>query len=149
RLYGFPTRHERDVFEILMAMNGVGPGIALAILSSMSIAEIVQAAARGDAARFKRVKGVGPKLAEKLLLEIKNRADRTAKGLAPEALAAAQGEAAKVPLGENARDAAAALEALGVAPAQSIRAIGKALETLGEAASVEDLVREGLKHRRA
>lgn len=147
RLYGFPTRYERDVFEVFLGMPGVGPSVGLAILSTLSIAEIIQAAKLGDAARFKKVKGVGPKLAEKLLLEIKGRIDRLTRGLPPEALSETA-DIESAPQGEAARDAASALEALGVGPAQAARAVGKAVEALGEDASVEALVREGLKHRR-
>ncbi|HOE95264.1 MAG TPA: Holliday junction branch migration protein RuvA [Candidatus Sumerlaeota bacterium] len=147
RLYGFKTRHERDVFDIFLGLSGVGPGTGLALLSSLTVAQIIQAAAAGDAARFKKVKGIGQKMAEKLVLELKGRVDRLVAGLPEELAREATAEAA--PLSDNARDAVAALEALDVRPQQARRAVVLALEALGEDASVQQLVREGLKHRRA
>ena len=150
RLYGFLTRYERDVFDLFVEISGVGPGIGLAILSAMSIPEIVQAAITGDAMRFKRIKGVGQKMADKLILELKGRTDRLAAGLPPEALIVAAGSSIiPEPRGEAARDAVAVLEALEVRPQQARRAVALALESLGSDATTEDLVREGLKHRRA
>lgn len=146
RLFGFATRHEREVFGVFIGLPGVGPSIALAILSQLSVAEIVQATLTGQPTVFKSVKGIGQKTSEKLILELKGRADRLAAGLEPEERRMATEEA--LPAGESARDAIAALEALDVRPIQARRAIGLALEALGPDAPVEDLVREGLKYRR-
>ena len=146
RLFGFSTRHEREVFDVFLGLSGVGPAIGLAILSEMTVGELVQATVSGDVKRFKRVKGIGQKLAEKMILELKGRVDRLAAGLSPEERV----EAAGSPLlpTDAARDAVAALEVLGVAPERARKAIELALSTLGEAAETEDLVREGLRHRR-
>lgn len=147
RLYGFATRHEREVFEIFIGMSGVGPSIGLAVLSGMTNAEIIQAVLAGDAERFKKIKGIGQKMAEKLILELKGRVKRLSAGLDPQELKIAVEESAPIKT-EAARDAVAALEALDVRPAQARKAIGLAMDTLGEDASVEALVREGLKYRR-
>ncbi|MCL5269303.1 MAG: Holliday junction branch migration protein RuvA [bacterium] len=147
RLFGFLTRHEREVFEVFIGISGVGPAIGLALLSSLTVGEIIQATMTGDVRHLKSVKGIGQKMAEKLLLELKGRVTRLAEGLAPEELQ--QAVAAETPLPtEAARDAVAALEALEVRPAQARRAVGLALDALGVGASVEALVREGLKYRR-
>ena len=147
RLFGFTTRHERDVFDVFLSLSGVGPGLGLAILSNLSITEIIQATLSGDVGRFRAVKGIGPKMAEKLMLELKGRVERLAAGL-PETV---RREAAAEPVlaTEAARDAVAALEALDVRPAQARRAVAIALEKLGERADAQALVREGLKHRHA
>lgn len=146
KLYGFGHHYERAAFDEIMEVPGVGPALALTILSSMSIGEIIQAALLGDAARFRKIKGIGQKMAEKLILELKGRVER----LAAELPADARGEVTTEPgpTGAAARDAVAALEALEVRPQQARRAITLAIEALGAEASVEDLVREGLKYRR-
>lgn len=150
KLFGFATRHERNVFEVFIGLQGVGPQIGLAILSTLSIGEIIQAAAGGDASPFKRVKGIGPKLAEKLIIELKGRINRLSAGLPQEMLTASSGDnVTDNNLDESTRDAIAALEALGVSGNQARRAIDKALDVLGQTDDVEALVREGLKHRRA
>jgi Holliday junction DNA helicase RuvA len=147
RLFGFATRHEREVFDIFLGLSGVGPGTGLAILSALSVREILQATMAGDAARFKAVKGIGQKMAEKLILELKGKTGRLAAGLTPEqAREAAAGEPALAT--DAARDAVAGLEGLDVRPAQARRAVALALEALGAEASAEALVREGLKYRR-
>jgi len=147
RLFGFATRHEREVFDIFLGLSGVGPGTGLAILSALSVREILQATMAGDAARFKAVKGIGQKMAEKLILELKGKTGRLAAGLTPEqAREAAAGEPALAT--DAARDAVAGLEGLDVRPAQARRAVVLAVEALGVEASVEALVREGLKYRR-
>lgn len=147
RLFGFATRHEREVFDVFLGLSGIGPGTGLAILSTLSVADIVQATLAGDISRFKGVKGVGPKTAEKLLLELRGKVKRLAAGLTPEERQESAMAEAVLPT-EAARDAVAALEALDVRPAQARKAVALALEALGSEATVQDLVREGLKHRR-
>lgn len=147
RLFGFATRQEREVFDVFLGLSGIGPGTGLSILSSLSVAEIVQATVSGNISRFKAVKGVGPKTAEKLILELKGKVKRLAGGLTAEERqesTAAEGALATA----AAQDAVAALEALEVRPVQARRAIALALEALGPAATTEALVREGLKYRR-
>jgi Holliday junction DNA helicase RuvA len=143
RLYGFATRHEREVFDVFLTLSGIGPAVGLAVLSQMSIGEIVGATVAGDAARFRKVKGIGPKLADKLILELKGRAERLAAGMSPQEMRESAALESPLPT-DAARDAVAALEALDVRPA----AARLALEALGPDASTETLVREGLKHRR-
>jgi Holliday junction DNA helicase RuvA len=147
RLFGFLTPHQREAFDVFLGLSGVGPNLGLAILSSLTITEIVQAAMAGDARPFKAVKGVGPKMADKLLLELKDKTDRLAGGLeaGERPAAAVDNELRDMP--EAARDAVAALEALGVKPAQARKAITLALEELGAEAAAADYVRVGLRNR--
>jgi Holliday junction DNA helicase RuvA len=148
RLFGFATRHEREVFDVFLSLSGIGPGTGLSILSTLSVAEIVQATMAGDASRFKGVKGVGPKTAEKLILELKGKVKRLAVGLTPEERQDAAASPEPVLATEAANDAVAALEALEVRPQQARRAVALALEALGSQATASELVREGLKYRR-
>jgi holliday junction DNA helicase RuvA len=149
RLYGFHDRNEREVFEVFLGISGVGPRLALAILSTFSGPDLIQIVLTGNAAALKAVPGIGLKKAEKLLLELKGRVDRLGGSLPSGAIAGPGGAAAiasPLPQGPTA-EAVAALEALEVNPAVARRAIAKALEKLGADAAVEELVREGLRHR--
>lgn len=146
RLYGFSGVGERAAFDLLTGVPGVGPALCLALLSEMGVGELLQAVMAGDTQRLTRVKGVGRRTAEKLLLELRNRSDELAVCLTPEE----QQEAASGAelSGGAAKDAIAGLEALDVPPAQARKAVARAIELLGENASVEELIREGLRHRR-
>lgn len=72
-LYGFPSLEDRTAFRTLLSVNGVGPKLALSILSSMSAAELADAINRDDKARFRGVSGVGKKIVERLVLELKDK----------------------------------------------------------------------------
>ncbi len=72
-LYGFPTLDDRTAFRTLLGVNGVGPKLALSILSSMSALELADAINRDDKARFRGVSGVGKKMVERLVLELKDK----------------------------------------------------------------------------
>ena len=74
-LYGFPTLEDRAAFRVLIGVSGIGPRLAVGILSSLSAAELAEAIHRGDKARFKSVSGVGPKLVGRLVLELKDKLD--------------------------------------------------------------------------
>jgi Holliday junction DNA helicase RuvA len=112
-LYGFATAPERDAFRQLVKISGIGPRIALALLSGLSVDELAQAVDRQDAARLTRVPGIGKKTAERLLLELKGKI-----GAEPGAAAASatDGSAdvlqALIALGYSEREAAAAVQAL-------------------------------------
>lgn len=154
QLFGFENRGEREAFDTMLDISGFGPRVLLALLSRFDIEQIIQIAMTGDAQRLKSVPGIGLKKAEKLILELKNRVKRLSEGIEPARLAElgkAAPSAAVMPdlPSESARDAAQALEALGVAPAVARRATLRAIELLGESASPEELVREGLRHRSA
>ena len=77
-LFGFATANERDMFAKLTGVSGVGPKIALAILSGASVGELALAIASGDAKRLSSVKGVGKKTAEKICVELKDKVDALA-----------------------------------------------------------------------
>ncbi|MCW5238128.1 Holliday junction branch migration protein RuvA [Verminephrobacter eiseniae] len=116
-LYGFATAPERQAFRALIKITGVGPRMALSILSGMSVADLAQAIARQEAARLVKVPGVGKRTAERLLLELKGKLGADLGASHGPAVSGAQADIlqALLALGYNDKEAAAALKAL---PAQ-------------------------------
>jgi Holliday junction DNA helicase RuvA len=133
-LYGFASREERDMCRTLLKVNGVGPKMALAILSSMEADAFAACIRQGDIATLTRIPGVGKKTAERLIIEMR---DRVGNGSA--SLNAIAGEL--VPVTPE-HDAITALISLGYKAAEAERAVGRI--TL-ENASAEDLIRQALK----
>jgi holliday junction DNA helicase RuvA len=88
-LYGFLTRLEQDLFERLIAINGVGPKLALAVLSGIEAGDFVGAVQRNDVARLTRIPGVGKKTAERICLELKDKLPPLAEAGAATAVAPA------------------------------------------------------------
>jgi len=114
-LYGFATTPERDAFRQLIRISGIGPRMALALLSGMSVADLAQAIARQEMGRLTKVPGIGKKTAERLLLELKGRLapDLTGGALsAPASDAQADILQALLALGYSDKEASAALKAL-------------------------------------
>lgn len=140
RLIGFTSGAERNWFRLLTAVQGVGSKVALAILSALTTEELQRACAGGDSAMVARANGVGPKLASRIVNELKDKAGGmpTAPGTPGLASAAA-------PAGFSSADAVSALQNLGFKPAVASMAVGKAVEELGEDARLNDLVRVALK----
>ena len=136
RLIGFSSREERDWFGHLTAIQGVGSKVALALFSVLTVDELRRAVASGDAASVARAQGVGPKLAQRIVHELKAKAGD---------LAAIGGGAATVPAGGPAADALAALAALGFRPAEAARAVDAALADAGEGATLDTVVRLALR----
>lgn len=134
-LYGFATAEERNTFRELMKVSGVGPKVALAVLSGLSVAELAQAVQAQDAKRLTRIPGIGNKTAERLLLELKGKTGTLAGAAGvPGALMRADAPAddvlnALLALGYSEREAAAACRDLPVdlPVAEAIRAALKAL----------------------
>lgn len=138
RLIGFATKEERDWFRLLTGVQGVGGKVALAILSALEAAELHRAIASGDAAMVARANGVGPKLASRIVNELKDKVGALA-GLGGGAKLAAAGG------GGHASDAVSALTGLGFKPGEAQGAVGLALEELGDGATLDSLVRLALK----
>ena len=134
RLYGFGTDAERAFFDVLRGVSGVGPQVALAIVSSMTLTEFRGAVSGNDAARLRRVKGVGKRLSERLVVELKDRLGDVAAD-APAGSADASD-----------RDAILALEALGFTIAQAEKAVAKVRSDTPDLADPGDLVRAALRH---
>ena len=132
RLYGFNTIRQRDLFRSLLKVSGVGPRVALAILSGLNTEEFERCIGDGDIAQLTRVPGIGRKTAERLLVEMRDRMSELAVA-SPEGLAGGA---------ENAeQDAVSALLALGYKPAEAARAL-RAVRQAGM--SSEELIRGAL-----
>lgn len=133
QLYGFASRGERDLFRALIRISGVGPKLALSLISAISLTDLAAAVQNRDVAMLTRVPGVGKKTAERLLVELSGKLP-VVPTIAPAAGAAA-GRAA-------AAEAEGALVALGYRPAEAARVV----EQFRDAAmTTEDMVRAALK----
>jgi Holliday junction DNA helicase RuvA len=137
RLIGFASGGEREWFRLLTGVQGVGSKMALAVLSALTVDELQRACASADAAMVARAQGVGPKLASRIVNELKDKA-----GGLPSAAGAA---IAAAPRGSSSQDAVSALQNLGFKPNVATDAVARALEELGEGAGLNDLVRVALK----
>ena len=137
RLLGFAKAEERDWYRLLNSVQGVGAKVALAILSALEIGDLQRALASGDSAMIARANGVGPKLAQRITHELKDKAG----ALAGISGSAAIRSAAPGPLA----DAITALTGLGFKPGEAGAAVSAASEELGTDASLDALVRVALK----
>lgn len=143
RLYGFPDDGEREWFRILMTVQGVGAKVALGVLSILSPSALATAVATRDVAQVARAPGVGKKVAERIVAELKDRAP-VYHGVDP-ALAHLSGEIAEKRAPQPVADAVSALVNLGYAQAQASAAVAAALRAAGEDAGTASLIRLGLK----
>ena len=141
RLYGFVTAAERDWFRVLQSVQGVGAKVALGILGTLSPEALMSAIAKQDKAMMARAPGVGPKLAARLVLELKDKAPAFAIDAfgAPTRVEGAAG------MPKAAEDAILALVGLGYARAQAAAAVSKCLGELGQEAQTSAFIRAGLK----
>ena len=137
RLLGFAEAGERDWFRLLTGVQGVGSKVALAILSALNPGELRDACAATDAATVARAQGVGPKLAGRIVNELKDKAGALPGG--------GIGPSVAAPRGGAAADALSALQNLGFKPAVAAAAVAAAQAELGEGASDTDLIRVALK----
>jgi Holliday junction DNA helicase RuvA len=139
RLIGFTSGAELGWFRLLTAVQGVGSKVALAILSALTTDELQRACAGGDSAMVARANGVGPKLASRIVNELKDKA-----GALP-VVAGLPGAIVSAPPGSASADAVSALQNLGFKPPVAAMAVSRAVEELGEDAGLNDLVRVALK----
>lgn len=135
-LFGFGSAGERDWFRLLTSVQGVGGRVALAILSALAPDDLTRAIAAGDKAMIARANGVGPKLAQRIAMELKDKIGGVTLGPAGTAIPVAAGAAA---------DALSALANLGFRPAEANMAVAAAVADLGEDASLDALVRLALR----
>lgn len=142
RLFGFKSALEREWFNLLQSVQGVGAKVALALLSTLTPAELANAIALQDRSAVSRAPGVGPKVAMRIVTELKNKAPAFA------------GEAANIgfkqELGEGVAaapvaDAVSALTNLGYSRDQAANAVAAAMKSAGEGADSAKLIRLGLK----
>ena len=140
RLYGFATEAEREWFRLMQGVQGVGARLALAILGVLSTAALAQAVAGGDKTAVSRAPGVGPKLASRIVLELKDKGP----GGAGDAIVM-PGQEPGAPLPANVEDAVSALVNLGYGRPQAVAAVATAVAALGAEAQTAALIRGGLK----
>ncbi|MEW6685991.1 MAG: Holliday junction branch migration protein RuvA [Candidatus Edwardsbacteria bacterium] len=135
QLFGFATPQERELFEILISVSGVGPKLAVAILSGVKVEEFELAIIRGDLKRITAIPGIGKKTAQRLILELKER------------FATQLPEGKTVMAGERSifEEAVSALVSLGVNYSNAYQSVQRARERLGEVKGIEELIREALR----
>lgn len=137
QLYGFRTSEEKEMFLHLITINGVGPRLALAILSGIHCDELRRAVAVRDGKRLRNIPGIGKKIAERILLELRDRL-KIKEDLPP--------ADSSIPQGDHVyADAFSALANLGYRPAEADRALAKAKKALGEDPALETLLKEALR----
>ena len=143
-LYGFATEEERDFFRLLVEkVTGVGPKMALSVLSKLSLASLKGAIAAGDVGLLAKCPGIGKKTAERLVMELRDKLNPADLGHASPARDGSS--PAPAPAGENKiRDAVLALTALGYKAADADKAVRQAWVALGAAASTEALIKKAL-----
>ncbi|WP_336969309.1 Holliday junction branch migration protein RuvA [Sphingobium aromaticiconvertens] len=140
RLMGFASASERDWFRLLTGVQGVGARVALAILSALEPADLHRAVAMGDKAMVARANGVGPKLAERIVRELKDKV-----GTVPVPVSGGGMGFTAMPTGGHAADAISALQNLGFRPAEASAAVAAAEADIGENAGLDALVRLALR----
>jgi Holliday junction DNA helicase RuvA len=139
-LYGFMSAGERELFRLLIqTVTGIGPKLALNVLSGISVTAFRGAVANGDVKALSQISGVGKKTAERIVVELKDKMG------AAGAWEAASAQRALSPEDQRVNDAVLALMALGFKQIEAHDSVRKALETLGPQITLEDLVRACLK----
>jgi holliday junction DNA helicase RuvA len=144
-LYGFADRGERSLFRALIKVNGVGPKLALTILSGIDADGFVRAVHQGDAASLVRLPGIGKKTAERLIVEMKDKLKELQQSGPAEFQLSSPGEDV-VPAGPDAAsEAESALVALGYKPTEAAKAVSQAARLLDAGVPCEALIRQALK----
>ncbi len=136
-LYGFSSREERHLFRTLIRINGVGPKLALTILSGISVVEFTRSVQDDDAARLVRLPGIGKKTAQRLIVEMRDRLPDNHLSCQ-----AAPVDASSLAVRDARQDARSALESLGYKPQEASRLIGS-IDCDG--LSSEEIIRNALK----
>lgn len=143
RLFGFANASERDWFRLLQSVQGVGAKVALAVLSTLTSAELANAIALQDKAMIARTPGVGPKVALRLVTELKGKVPALSGGSA--AVQQLAGEIDAGAASSATLDAISALSNLGYSRDIAAQAVAAALKNAGEGATSAGLIRLGLK----
>jgi Holliday junction DNA helicase RuvA len=142
-LYGFDRLETRDMFRLLLEVSGVGPRLALNILSAFAAEELLQVLARGDTERLQAIHGVGRKTAERLCVDLRERAKRLLSHKTKETAEALPME--RDGSGTIRDDALSALIYLGYRPAEAKSALAEALSSMDKEAQVEDVIKTALR----
>jgi len=139
QLYGFVTALEKDSFILLTSISGIGPKLALSVLSALNVPDLVSAILAGDVEKLSSVPGIGKKTAARIALELKDKVERlrVTPGPIPQAVSG--------PLGRLQDDALSALVNLGYKAADVKEAIKRAAQVRPEPVPLTELIREVLK----
>lgn len=138
-LFGFATKSELNCFKMLTGISGVGPKVALAILSEMAPETVAMCAAAGDSKSFTRANGVGPKLAQRIVLELKDKVKKM--GVSGSAVQISAENAGVASASGNAEQAVQALCVLGYSQSEATEAVAR----LDAELSTEEMIRLALK----
>lgn len=137
-LFGFADNEELDFFKLLITVSGVGPKMAMAILSALSPSALALCIASGDVKTLSKSQGVGAKTAQRIVLELKDKVTK----LAPSEISSSELSAGIADIGSgNISEAVSALAALGFAQSEAARVLSQ----LDRSLSVEELIKQGLK----
>lgn len=138
KIFGFATREERDLFQLLLSVNGIGPNTAVAILSGSTVDDIKHAVVDGDARTLEKIKGVGKKTAERIILELKETIKEIVTSMPID-----------MDLQQKAlvTDAVMALISLGYGRSVAEKAVGEAVKRVQAIDNIEVLIREALKYK--
>ncbi len=137
-LYGFKTKEERSVFDLLVTVSGVGPKLAISVLDGLSVQDFRRTVVNGDAKRLGTVKGIGKKTAERIVVDLKGKIDPV------EAMAGTSGNAE---IDAAQRDAVLALTQLGFNQESAFNLVQKAIEQGADKTHTDELVRAALAAR--
>lgn len=136
-LFGFADKAERALFRLLISVSGIGPSTARVALSALNADELSTAIMMEDEVAFKKIKGIGPKTAKRIILDLK---DKIAKGDGVLSTASSAKTASDPRL-----EAISALTTLGFSKGEAAKAVNKIVKDAGTASSVEDLIRKALQ----
>ena len=139
QLFGFLTSQEKDAFVLLTSVSGVGPKLALSVLSALPVSSLVSAIQLGDVEKLTTVPGIGNKSASRLVLELKDKVEKLHPGLASASEAPRQGHDATFD------DALSALVNLGYRPQDAKEALKQVKKSNAESIVLKDMIRESLK----
>jgi len=139
QLFGFLTSQEKDAFVLLTSVSGVGPKLALSVLSALPVSDLVSAIHAGDVEKLTTVPGIGHKSASRLVLELKDKVEKLYLGLASASKSPRQGEDATFD------DALSALVNLGYRPQDAKEALKQVKKSNAESIVLKDMIRESLK----
>jgi len=134
-LYGFFSQEEKETFELLLTISGVGAKVALSVLSTISVDEFRRSVAQGDMKSLTRIPGIGKKSAERMLLELKDKVGRIH----------IDEDTARIFGIESINEAVSALLNLGASQSMAEYAVYKAEKLLGKDARIEDIIAQALK----
>ncbi len=136
-LYGFYTKDERELFRLLISVSGIGPSTARIALSSMTSAELSSAIVNEDEFAFKRIKGIGPKTAKRIIIELKDKISKLGGVLATSVVGSSTNP--------DRQEAISALASLGFGRNDAAKAVSKILKESNQEMGVEELIRKALQ----